>query len=232
MPNNKDIQVNRENRNVIGYVNTQCDITQGTQEERLRFHEVSRIYYKWTDIESHSTREGDILFVYDLRMLGSSRKIMGQRIEYLMHKGITIQLSTGNQRVIQLPDLEEQKATHLAHVRANSFFRKAQTKTASSKRGGKKPKIKQPLSDRILISYYKKQSGELSDETVKQTAERLKTDTAAYYKYLNRYLLAIAKEEVEPPQVFPESLTKKVRNLRGIVFRSGKWIDTKLKNKN
>lgn len=231
MSNNKDIYVNRENRNVIGYVNTQCDITQGTQEERLRFHEVSRIYYKWTDIESHSTREGDILFVYDLRMLGNTRKIMGQRIGYLMQKGITIQLSTGNQRVIQLPDLVAQKATHLAHVRANSFYRKGQSKKARSKRGGKKPKIRQPLSDRILVSYYQKQRGELSDETVRDTVKRLGTDTAAYYKYLDRFLVAIANGYATPPQNFPESLIKKVHRLRGIEKRGSKYIDVKkLKN--
>ncbi len=229
MSNNKDI---RENRNIIGYVNPKSTISIPTQEKRLEFYEVSRIYYKWSDIESNAVREEDILFVYDLNILGSTRKIMSQRIAYLMNKRITIKLSTGNHKVMQLPDLENQIAVHMAHVRANAFFRKDQSKNARSKRGGKKPKIKQPLSDRILISYYKKQSGELSDETVKQTAERLKTDTAAYYKYLNRYLLAIAKEEVDPPQDFPESLTKKVRNLRGIVFRSGKWIDTKLKKKN
>lgn len=224
MSNNKDIQ---ENRHVIGYINPMSAISVATQEKRLELHEVSRVYYKWSDIESNAVREKDTLFVYDLNILGATRKIMSQRIEYLMQRRITIQLSTGNQKVSQLPDWEGQYATHMAHVRANSFFRKDQGKTARSKRGGKSPKIKQPLSDRILVSYYLKQKGELGHESVKDTAKRLGTDTAAYYKYLDRFLIAIANGEASSPQEFSEPLTTKVRRLRKIVYKRGKWIKLK-----
>lgn len=229
MPNRIQDDINESNRSRIGYISKTARVSVETQERRLEIEEVSRIYYTWAEIESNALRQGDTLFVYDLDILGNSRRNMDQRIAWLMNKGISIQLSSG--RVAKLPPFKYQYPVHLAHTRAKSFLRRSQTSKGRKTKQKKGLKIKQPLSDRIWLSFYEKQRGELSHETMYMIAKRLGTDTGTYYKYLNRILLAIAKGEVKPPKDFPESLTNKVRRLRGIVFKNGEWIDLKIKNK-
>ena len=199
---------------------------EATQLKRLELEEMDKVLYKWEHVSKEGLlRNGDTLFIYDLPILGRTRKIMIQRIQWLIGKGVNIQLTSG--RVEKLLPLEHQKSAHLAHIRAIGFYTRNQTKKASNTPRKQTLKIPQPLSDRILRSFYRKQIGELSHETVQDTYRRLKTDLGSYYKYLDRFLLAIVNREVDMPEEYPEAVFEKILRIRDIKEVKGKFVKLK-----
>lgn len=217
----------KSKRSRIGFVRHVAWPSLDKQKEDLQNQECSKIYDNWNMIKpvfdkfdkntNPILRTGDTLFLYDLWILGTTEKVMYERLDLLYKADINVQIA--KEDVDKVFPIKYTKGMYRGLRRAKRNFSYKQTLAAHKARASQPRVLKmdEVKFQKVFSGWLAKVNGS-SNERIVDICKRLGIDTRAFYSYLDRYIVQLANKEWEYPVKIPKNIWNSVLTLRKIAY--------------